>query len=298
MELKSLWLVRFRFVVVIGQSLILLAAWILKSHQVSIIPIVLIIGTEVATNIALMCFSGACLVKTHAFFGLILTADVLLLTLILMCSGGAMNPYTIFYLVEVAAVAVLLEARWAWSCVLLCVICYGSLFLLPHAPSMPGMPGMADPEFRLHLYGMLTSFVIAATCVAYFITHIQRDRVKARGELVTAQQRAYQMQRFTALTAVAAGAAHELATPLGTIAIAASELRQHATLSLLPKNIAEDIELIESQVQRCREILNHLDPAWTGDHGFQRLTAQEIFGRLVEPLAEPCRETFENILYR
>ncbi|MGC8541629.1 MAG: hypothetical protein ACP5QA_13515 [Phycisphaerae bacterium] len=68
MELKSLWLIRFRFVVILGQSLILLAAWILNSHQVSMIPIVLIIGTEVATNIALVCFSGARLVNTQMIF--------------------------------------------------------------------------------------------------------------------------------------------------------------------------------------------------------------------------------------
>lgn len=54
MELKPFWLIRFRFAVILGQSLILLAAWILKSHQVSIIPILLILAAEVTTNIALI----------------------------------------------------------------------------------------------------------------------------------------------------------------------------------------------------------------------------------------------------
>jgi len=281
LELKPFWLIRFRFAVILGQSLILLAAWILKSHQVSIIPILLILATEVATNIALIRFSNARLVQTHGFFGVVVMTDVLLLTLILMFSGGAMNPYTIFYLVEVAAAAVLLGSRWTWTCVVICVICYSTLFLRPESRSMAGMPGMIAPEFRMHLYGMLISFVVAAVCVAYFITLIQRDRVTMRQQLVTAQQRTAQMQRFAALTAVAAGAAHELATPLGTIAIAASELRQQISVSLLPQNVAEDIELIESQVQRCRGILDQLDPVGIGHQRFRRLTGPQVLEQLV-----------------
>jgi two-component system sensor histidine kinase RegB len=294
LELKPLWLIRFRWAVIIGETLILLAAWMLKSRQISALPIILILLTQLAMNLALLGFSHAHLVKTQGFFGMVITADVVLLTVILIYSGGAMNPYTIFYLVEVTAVAVLLEARWVWFCVLLCAGCYGSLFLMPQAHTIPGMPGMTDPEFRMHLYGMLISFVAAAICVAYFITRIQRDRVAMRRQLVIAQQRTAHMQRFAALTAVAAGAAHELATPLGTIAIAASELRQHFSLSLLPQDLVEDIKLIESQVQRCRSILDDLDPAGPGHQGFGRLTSQQILEQLARRLPKSVAQRLKS----
>lgn len=296
MDLRSQWLIRFRWAVIAGQLLILVAAWTLKSRAVSAVPIFLILGAEVAINLALARFGGTRIVKTQGFFGLILTTDVLLLTLILIYSGGAMNPYTIFYLVEVAAVAVLLNARWAWLCVLLCVICYGSLFLLPHARSMPGMPGMTDPEFRLHLYGMLTSFIIAAICVAYFITQIQQDRLNIRKQLNASLEKTSNMRRFASLTAVAAGAAHELATPLGTIAIAAGELERQFEGGGMPPEITEDITLIRSQVRRCRDILDQMDPGGPGQHNFHRLTIRRILDQVASRVA-PDQASRINVVY-
>lgn len=284
MELDPIWLIRFRFAVILGQSLILPAAWILESREVLIIPVVVILGVELLMNLGVFILRRNRIMRTQACMGSILALDVILLTLILFFSGRAMNPFTIFYLVDVAAVAVLLGEGWTWTTVGLSIAGYSALFVNPPQAAMKSMPGMAGTDFRLHLYGMLTSFCIAAICVTYFITLIQKDRIRIRKQLDAAQEKAARIQRFTALTAVAAGAAHELATPLGTITIAAGELQREITTCDVPPSVTADIALIQSQVGRCRSILDQLDPAGSGSSSFRRMTLQDVLDRLTQKL--------------
>ena len=121
-------------------------------------------------------------------------------------------------------------------------------------------PDMGDVSLRLHLIGMLVSFIIAALCVASFITLLQNDQHKLSRQLAHAHDRTRPMERFTALTAIAAGAAHELATPLATIAGAAGGMSREIQRRETVSELKHDIELIESQVLRCREILEQLSP--------------------------------------
>ena len=284
MELNPTWLIRFRFAVILGQSLILVAAWILKSHEVFAVPIVMIIGIELLMNFGVFALRTSGVVQAQAYVGLILAIDIMLLTLILFFSGGVMNPFTIFYLVEVAAAAVLLGAGWTWTCVGLSIASYSTMFFIPPAGAMKAMPGMVDTEFRLHLYGMLTSFGVAAICVAYFITLIQKDRIRMGKQLDTEREKTARIQRFSALTAIAAGAAHELATPLGTIGIAAEELQRQVASCDVPRSVTEDIALIRSQVRRCRSTLDQLDPAGPGNSRFRRMAPQDVLDRLAQRL--------------
>jgi two-component system sensor histidine kinase RegB len=90
--------------------------------------------------------------------------------------------------------------------------------------------------------------------IAYFVTRVTRDLALQRADAALARHRALRSERLAALATLAAGAAHELATPLGTIAVVAKELERE----LKDLNTAADARLIREEVDRCKEILSQM----------------------------------------
>jgi two-component system sensor histidine kinase RegB len=190
--------------------------------------------------------------------GLILF-DVAILTSLLLVTGGPSNPFTISYLVYITLAAVTLDSRWTWATAVASMAGYGLLFVEPlralvdphgnHA----GMP----PAFG-HQVGMGVAFVVAAVLTASFVTRIRRALEARERALAEARRVSARQERLASLTTLAAGAAHELATPLSAIAVAARELDHAASGGGVPPEIAEDARLIRSQVDRCREILDQM----------------------------------------
>ncbi len=116
------------------------------------------------------------------------------------------------------------------------------------------------PEMSLHLQGMWVAFTLAAALTAYLVVKLstaidERDRAMA-----AMRERAARNERVASVATLAAGAAHELGTPLATIAVAAKEL-EHSLTRVPPAHrdlLIEDIALIRSELERCRAILNRL----------------------------------------
>jgi two-component system sensor histidine kinase RegB len=106
----------------------------------------------------------------------------------------------------------------------------------------------------LHLQGMWVAMAVTAGLIVYFVSMLQRELSNREREL--ASMRANQ-QTMTSLTAMAAGAAHELATPLSTIAVTSKELELELERADDP-DLAEDAKIIRSQVERCRAVLDRM----------------------------------------
>lgn len=254
------WLVRLRWAAVIGQSATVAVAhgWL---HLA--MPLKAVLGL-----IALTAMSNALLARRarrgtplrRSLFVRVLFFDTLILTALLACTGGAHNPFASFYLVHVAIAAVALGSLAAWSMAALATLGYGSLFLLqgPHAHHAIGE--------TLHLRGMFCATALTAGCIAYFAGRLNRElrkRERALGEMRLLRE---QNERFAALATLAAGVAHELGSPLGTIAVAARELERNAATADSPP-WQEDAGLIRAEVERCREILGRLNARSTNELG-------------------------------
>ena len=190
----------------------------------------------------------------RALCGAALTLDTLLLTGLLHATGGASNPFSVLYLVYITLAAVVLGARWTWFLAALSVGCYGLLFAafvpLEHVSHLA--PGM-----QLHLQGMWVAFCVAAVLTAYFVVQMSTAIEQRDAEMSAMRDRAARSERLASLTTLAAGAAHELGTPLATIAVAARELERsiRALPAVRDAALVEDAALIRSEVDRCRAIL-------------------------------------------
>jgi two-component system sensor histidine kinase RegB len=225
----------------------------------------------------------------RAWCGAALTLDTLLLTGLLHATGGASNPFSVLYLVYITLAAVVLGARWTWSLAALSVGCYGLLF----ATQLPlEHVGHLGPEMRLHLQGMWVAFCVAAVLTAYFVVQMSTAIERRDAEMSAMRDRAARNERLASLTTLAAGAAHELGTPLATIAVAARELER--SIRTLPGTQAaaliEDAALIRSELDRCRAILNRLGAGvgQTPGEAPVELTAAELLAAVVRSI--PVRE--------
>ena len=179
--------------------------------------------------------------------------DVLALTVLLYFGGGASNPFVSLLLLPLIIAAALLPAGQVWAMAGATVAVYTALMF--HYLPLPGMLSGHGSGFHAHLWGMWLVFVISALLIAGFVARLaaalrQRDRQVAR-----LREKALRDEQILALGMFAAGAAHELGTPLATIAVLAKELeREHGQDSPL----GADLRTLRQQVEACKAILGDL----------------------------------------
>jgi two-component system sensor histidine kinase RegB len=181
--------------------------------------------------------------------------DTIGFTVTLALTGGPTNPFSLLYLVQITLSAVLLKKSQTWLLGLLAATGYAALFL--HYRPLPGLEmHSTDARFeRLHLIGMWAAFVMAAILISLFSGKVS-SLLRVREQLLLkAQNEIARQERLSSLVTLAAGAAHELATPLGTIAIVAKELEIYARIELRDEMLLRESSLIRYEVERCKAIL-------------------------------------------
>jgi len=251
------WLVRLRWWAV-GLALLLVAvSEIVFAAGLRLPPILGLLGIAALTNAMLALRSAErSAARVRLWCGAALLIDALVLTLLLRLTGGPSNPFSVLYLVHITLAAVTLGPAWTASLALLSIVCYGSLFV-PLAGTHGQKHGMEDVAFLRHLQAMWFAFTAAAGLTAYFVVRLAAALERRDAELAAAREQATRNERLASLTALAAGAAHELGTPLATIAVVAKEL-ERACEGRSDSGLADDARLIREQVERCRRILDDM----------------------------------------
>jgi two-component system sensor histidine kinase RegB len=180
-----------------------------------------------------------------------LCVDLAALAILMYLSGGAANPLISFLLVPVAVAALSLPGRLTAAVALLAVVLYSLLMwhFLPLA--------VADSEraARLHLAGMWLTFVASACMIAWFVARMTASIRQRDHHLAAIREQALRDERVVALGALAAGAAHELGTPLATIAVVIGELEREAGLSAEAR---ADLGVARQQLALCKGIISSL----------------------------------------
>ena len=248
-------LLLLRLLVVLGPGVMLLWLYFGLTPPQPLPPwsIALFLGLMVMAFIALRL--RARLLKPVAAWELFahLQIDVLALAVLLYFSGGASNPFVSLLLLPLIITAALLPAGYVWAMAGVTVAFYTALMF--HYLPLPGMLSGHGPGFHAHLWGMWLVFVVSALLIAGFVARLAstlRDRDR---EVARLREKALRDEQILALGMFAAGAAHELGTPLSTIAVLAKELeREHGEDSLL----CADLRMLRQQVETCKAILGDL----------------------------------------
>jgi two-component system sensor histidine kinase RegB len=222
--------------------------------------------------------------------GVALLFDITSLTAMLMLSGGFYNPFSIYYFANLALAAVVYPGRQVWYLTAYCCLCIVLTFLI-YIP-IPELIVAASSEVRnLWWPGKLTAFLTAAPMIVYFTSKVADELIRTESELFQSQQRQARMEKLQALGTLAAGAAHELASPLSTIAVVAKELALSLQQGRLSEGSVEDAQLIREEVARCRTILQQM-AADAGQHageGLQRISAAQLVPNIIDGCRNPAR---------
>lgn len=184
-----------------------------------------------------------------------LCVDVFVLSLLLYYAGGSANPFVSLYLLPLVIAAATLPASYTWGMAALTTSCY-SWLMIYHLPlPYKEMEMDMDNAFNSHVIGMWMGFVISAMVVAYFVVKMAQA-VRSRDELlVQVREEILRNERIVALGTQAAGAAHELGTPLSTMAVVINELQHEGNDA---DGLQESIILLDEQVRGCRRILDKM----------------------------------------
>ena len=250
-EIVLQWLVRLRWLALAGQAMATAIAVAILRLRLPLGAIYAIIAITGLSNVGLAAWTRR-RVPTW-LVPAVLMLDVCLLTALLLCAGGPANPFRALYLVHIAMAVVTLAEGWSWLVVAATAACYGLLFVWPLAPSRklalaPRVSATAD----------WIALALVAFVVAYFVGRMTRSLRRHEKELADARELASRNEQLAALTTLAAGAAHELNTPLSTIAVVARELEVLSRQLALRESITEDARLIRKEVDRCQFILGRM----------------------------------------
>ena len=186
--------------------------------------------------------------------------DSLILTVMLYFTGGTHNPFAGFYLLLVALAAMTLSGRALCLFLALVLAGGGRAQPLPHPIQGPDwVVGDGRLTYQVFLAGWGVAWRIIASCIAFFVHRMNRQLREREQALAEAERQVTEANRFQALATLAAGVAHELGSPLGTIAIASKDLERSLHKNGAAPEWREDAGLIRSEVERCRQILDRLD---------------------------------------
>jgi len=203
--------------------------------------------------------------------------DIACLTGMLLLSGGPTNPFSLLYLVHITLAATILTKRQTWLLGAVSSLCFGLLFwkYRPIPALETHSPGTG---LNLHLMGMWAGFSVAAFLVAMFSAKISELLREREESLFKMQEELSKKDRLASLVTLAAGAAHELGTPLGTIALVSREIERYATKTSPDAAVAEDSRLIRQEVDRCRLILQRMstDGAEPAGEALERVRAEDL----------------------
>jgi two-component system, sensor histidine kinase RegB len=274
-------LIRLRWLAVIGQTVTVMFVSMVLGYQLPFAPCLAVIALSAWLNVFLALKWRAGQILSTRVAGMLLAYDMVQLAALLYLTGGLENPFAFLFLVPVTVSATSLTLRWTVALGAMTFF-FSSLLSVYHMP----LPWRAGESFALPAT-YVAGLWIALACGTAF-SAIYARRMAEEAQMMSAALNATEMvlareQRLSALDGLAAAAAHELGTPLATIALVAKELKREVPKSFAHK---DDIDLLISQAARCREILSKLSRR---EHSEDKIYGQVKLSSLIEDLVAPLR---------
>jgi two-component system sensor histidine kinase RegB len=245
-------LVTLRWLAIAGQSVGICFVAFALGFALPLIECLGIVAVSAVVNLAIVLRFGSSYRPSVPFATGQLIFDCLELSALLGLTGGLHNPFSILLLAPVSVSATILPQR---STVLLAflVMALASLLWVFHLP-LPWDPDSAIVFDNIYVFGLWVSLLCGVGFIAAYTNRVALEARRLTDALAATELALSRHEQLSALDGLAAAAAHELGTPLSTIALAAKEMR--ADLPAGP--LVEDVDLIIGQTARCRAILGKL----------------------------------------
>jgi two-component system sensor histidine kinase RegB len=276
-------LMMLRWVMILGQTgAVLWVRYVLK-FDIPLAPCLTVIAAAAVMNLSFgMAWPGARLaLEREALFQL--AFDLVELSLLMMLTGGVSNPFSLLLMAPVVVGAATLPTRHAALLGLLALLFVGvmSVWSAP-LPWLPGQP-LVLPSLYIQGVGIATAVGIVFT--AAYAWQAQAEGQRMELALAATQAVLAREQRLSALGGLAAAAAHELGTPLATIQVVTKEMLRGAPPGT---ELHEDVTLLISQAERCREILRQLSrQPEASDAHHERMSLSQLMEEVSTPHQGP-----------
>ncbi|MGY2438831.1 ATP-binding protein [Pseudomonas sp. SDO52101_S400] len=186
---------------------------------------------------------------TELEYALQLACDLFIHSALLYFSGGSTNPFVSYYLVPLTIAAVTLP--WRYSVVLSGIALALYTLMLTHFYPLETLPVARE---NLQIYGMWLSFALAAAVITFFAARMAEELRRQEELRAIRREEGLRDQQLLAVATQAAGAAHELGTPLATMSVLLNEMQQDHHDPMLQ----EDLKVLKDQVKLCKETLQQL----------------------------------------
>jgi two-component system sensor histidine kinase RegB len=277
-------IILIRWIAVVGQAVTLLFVHFGLGYSLPIVWSLLTVGALAGVTFAAQLRRKASARLTDRESALYFAFDMVQLSALLFLTGGLHNPFALLILAPVTVSAAALSYRSTLSLAALAITCVNLLAIF-HLPLPWG-----DANFQLASNFVLALAIALGLAVIFITSYVYKvaEETRRLGDaLVAAQAALDREQRLSSLGALAAAAAHELGSPLGTISLVSKELSRD-----LPGDspLRSDVELLVSQSDRCREILAELSrrPEDSSVDHFNMLPAPLLIELAAEPHRRPA----------
>ncbi|MCE2801048.1 MAG: ATP-binding protein [Planctomycetaceae bacterium] len=295
----ALWLTQLRWIAIAGQLIAIGFVRLVLDIPLAIPQLLMLVLLMIASNIALWIVAKRSAngnsIRNRLqsqILGAVLLFDVAILTGLLYFTGGAANPFILFYVANIAVAGVVLPRSWAIMISAASVL--GCFLLLNTATPVgvfAGSPYEHGATWGVTKWAFWISFATCSCVLTYFVSQLALEvRLRDR-RLAIAEKDKERAQRLEALATLAAGAGHELASPLSTIAVIAGELSRTLNKPEIPEKVKRDFGLIREELAHCKDILHRMKSG-AGEAAAERLhpvTLREIIEETIDAMREPQR---------
>lgn len=220
-------------------------------------PVIIIIGAAIVlTLLSLFRLRKPWPVTEPEFFGHLLI-DIVSLSVLLYFTGGANNPFVSYYLVPVCISAATLPWRYTWIITGLSLAAY-SLMLFHYVPFelLSPVHNHSEPDIlNPHLLGMWLNFVVSALLITYFVVRMAHAIRDQEQQLQRTREEISNNEHILGLATLAAGTAHELATPLSTMSVTLTDLAKERSND---HGLSAEVNLLQQQLDICKRTLRKL----------------------------------------
>ncbi len=246
-------MILIRWLAVTGQVIAILSAYFLLGVDLPLRDCLLVVVVSVVLNIIQRLSRPQSTWMQGREVTFSLAFDLVQLSVLLGLSGGLHNPFSLLILAPVTVSASVLERKETIFLSALAFVCISALAFYYHPIALGGEADIGAP---LYLFGLWGALAVGIAFIAVYVSNVAGEARTMRTALQITRSALSREQHLSALGGLAAAAAHELGTPLGTLYVVVKDLQEQ----LEPEQewMREDLDVMASEIMRCRDILKDM----------------------------------------